>query len=32
MGNRKIRNAPLLVDALVPDAVPRPLDLVLAHL
>jgi hypothetical protein len=32
MGNRKIRYAPLLVDALAPTAVPRPLDLVLAHL
>ena len=32
MGNRKIRYAPLLVDALDPAAVPRPLDLVLAHL
>ena len=32
MGNRKIRYAPLLVDALEPAAVPRPLDLVLAHL
>jgi hypothetical protein len=32
MGNRKIRYAPLLVDALDPANVPRPLDLVLAHL
>ena len=32
MGNRKIRYAPLFVDALAPTAVPRPLDLVLAHL
>ena len=32
MGNRKIRYAPLLVDALDSAAVPRPLDLVLAHL
>jgi hypothetical protein len=32
MGNRKIRYAPLLVDALDPAAVPQPLDLVLAHL
>jgi len=32
LGNRKIRYAPLLVDALDPAGVPRPLDLVLAHL
>jgi hypothetical protein len=32
MGNRKIRYAPLLVDALDPVAVPRPLDLVIAQL
>ncbi len=31
MGNRKIRYAPLLVDALDLTRVPRPLDLVLAH-
>jgi hypothetical protein len=31
MGNRKIRYAPLLVDALDPARVPRPLDQVLAH-
>jgi hypothetical protein len=31
MGNRKIRYAPLLVDALDPAAVPRPLDLVIAR-
>ena len=30
-GRRKIRYARLLVDALEPDRVPRPLDLVLAH-
>ncbi|HJP65567.1 MAG TPA: ATP-dependent endonuclease, partial [Actinomycetota bacterium] len=28
---RKIRYAPLLVEALEPSRVPRPLDLVLAH-
>ena len=32
MGNRKIRYAPLLADALDPAAVPRPLDLVIARL
>ena len=31
MWNRKIRYAPLLVDALDLDRVPRPLDGVLAH-
>jgi OLD-like protein len=31
MGNRKIRYAPLLVEALDPAEVPRPLDRVLAH-
>jgi OLD-like protein len=31
LGNRKIRYARLLVDALHPDRVPRPLDRVLAH-
>jgi OLD-like protein len=31
LGNRKIRYARLLVDALDPDRVPRPLDRVLAH-
>jgi Overcoming lysogenization defect protein-like, TOPRIM domain len=30
-GSRKIRYARLLVDALEPDQVPRPLDLLLAH-
>jgi hypothetical protein len=30
-GSRKIRYARLLVEALEPDRVPRPLDRVLAH-
>ena len=30
-GSRKIRYARLLVEALEPDQVPRPLDLLLAH-
>jgi hypothetical protein len=30
-GSRKIRYARLLVDALEPDQVPRPLDLLLTH-